>query len=235
MERVPDFAEVSGKLEDADRLAAGCRPRPHTGRSILRTSRRSPFSRDELAEAHGRARLHRRARHVPRLLRPRADPQPAYLCRLHADLRAHGARRHRFGRRRDDHPALLVHGRIRPHPGEGPAAQGVRRGTDVVLQRAAVRRRKRRGQPRADGHRDDHAHGIRDRQLPARLFRPAVLRGPGRGNGRGRHSRHHRAPQGRVRRSIRRSCGGTEANGAGRGRFGRLRRSAGFPCLHDMS
>ena len=41
-----------------------------------------------------RARLHRRTRHVPRLLRPCADPDPAGLRRFHAALRREGGRSH---------------------------------------------------------------------------------------------------------------------------------------------
>ena len=88
------------------------------GADVFRSSRQPALS-GYLVDPQARSdRLHRRARPVPRPVRPRAAVAHAGVRRLHAGVWARwrkGARHQRRGAGESD-PAVLVHGRIRLDP-----------------------------------------------------------------------------------------------------------------------
>ena len=90
----PGFRRDQRKAAQADRLADRRRAGPDSGGALLRSPRQPAFPGHQLAAQKGRTRLHRRARHVPRFLRPCARPGSAGFCRFHADVRAKGRRRY---------------------------------------------------------------------------------------------------------------------------------------------
>ena len=142
IDRIPDFGEVSEKLRKLTGWEIVAVPGLIPAGPFFDHLANRRFPVTNWLRTERRARLHRRARHVPRFLRPRAGADPAGLCRFHADVRPESRRRNRAGRRRHDHAALLVHRRVRADAGAGRAAEGVRRRADVVLHRTAVRRRR---------------------------------------------------------------------------------------------
>ena len=157
------------------RLAArgGARARP--GPRLLRPPREPSLPGHPLDPRGARVRLHRRARRLPRLLRPRPDALRPRLRRLHGGLRpgrpeGRGPRRAAVAR-----AALLVHGRVRPHPhATGPAQ--LRRRDPLVARRDRPRGHEPDAPPSGLRPASRHAQPLPHRRLPGDLLRDRQLR-----------------------------------------------------------
>ena len=124
---IPRFETVNRQLGAATGWQLVAVPGLVPGPRLLRAPREPPLPRHPLDPRGARVRLHRRARRLPRLLRPRADALRPRLRRLHGGLRQ-GRPQGRGPRRAAvAGAALLVHGRVRPHPHPAGPAQLRRR------------------------------------------------------------------------------------------------------------
>ena len=139
---IPRFDSVTapGAATRWQLVASRSRARPR----LLRAPRTPALSGHGLDPRGARVRLHRRAGHLPRLLRPRAHAVRPRLRRLHGGVRAGRPQGSRARRPQVAGPALLVHGRVRPRA--HPAGAAHLRGGHPLL---TGRGRARREQPEA--------------------------------------------------------------------------------------
>ena len=147
-ERIPRFDALSEKLHARHRLGgrggAGADPRG----GLLRAAGAAPLPGDRLDPQARGVRLRRRARRLPRPVRPCAAALQPDVRRLHAGLRRRRPEGEPARGLRVPRAAVLVHGGVRPDRHAGGAAR-LRRGHPVVGRRTAPQR----DEPRAAAHR----------------------------------------------------------------------------------
>ena len=199
IDRVPDFGEVSRQAPQAHRLGARRGARPDPQRALLRPPRQPALPGHQLA-AHEEEldyivepdMFHDFFGHVPALTQPAfADFMQMYGEKAEGLIELGGDEM--IGR------LYWYTAEFALIAGAGTAAQGVRRRADVVLLGTAIRGRKPGGAPRALRSGNGHAHRLRDRQVPARLFRAAVLRRAARRLREGRPRPHRQTLEGQAR------------------------------------
>ena len=164
------FRAASARLRRRDRLVPGGGARADPGRRLLRPSRRPPLPGHPLDPPAGGAGLHRRARHLPRRLRPCAAADPAGFRRFPRSLWP--ARRPGRADRRAEAAgaALLAHGGIRPDP-RGRRDPRLWRRHPLLLRRDAACDRGQRAAPAALRGAARAAQRVLHRRPAADLFR----------------------------------------------------------------
>ena len=150
---IPDFAELSERLDEAHRLERRRRAGPGARRGVLRPPGESPFRGRALHPPPRADRLPAGAGRLPRHLRPRAAAVRPGVRRLHAGLRRGRPARRAAGRHRAAGAALLAHGGVRPDPHARRACASTARASSPATARASMRwtTRRRRASPSTCG------------------------------------------------------------------------------------